>query len=161
MFVCMYLCVCACVFFYLPFLWRGLEEIAFSYPIKQCYFLSTTRVCRNLLVRSINVRGGGGGGVGRGVVYCVRGRACMCLCSRVCGFTYRQKDDLVHKLRYDAINKLHHIIHLSFRISLYLSIHIRTHTLIHIHTFVFVCLDALTLDEEKNFIYLRLSHIKR
>ena len=31
-------------------------------------------------------------------------QACMHAC--VCGFTYRQKDDLVHKLRYGAVNKL-------------------------------------------------------
>ena len=110
---------------------------------------------RELIVGSY-VRGG------RVVNDCAR--ACMHAC--VCGFTYRQKDDLFHKLRYDGINKVYHIIYLSFRISLFLTIHIRTythttHTYIYVCVCVCLCLDALTLDEEKNFIYLRLLHIKR
>ena len=94
---------------------------------------------------------------------CAGVHACVCVRSRVGVFTYRQKDYLVHKLRYDAISKLHHIIFMSFHIFLYLPIYIRTHTHTHIHTCmcVCVCLDALTLDEEKNFIYLRLSHMNR
>ena len=91
-------------------------------------------------------------------------RACMRVSAFVCVRVHIiDKDDLVHKLRYDAINKLYHIIYLSFRISLYLPTYIRTHTHTHIHTVmcVCVCLDALTLDEERNFIYLRHSHIQR
>ena len=80
-------------------------------------------------------------------------RACMHACVRV--------HELVHKLRCDGINEVYHIICLSFRISL--STYLYMHTYAHTHTYIYVCvcLDALTLDEEKNFIYLRLSHIKR
>ena len=71
--------------------------------------------------------------------------------------------ELVHKLRYDGINEVYNYICLSFRISLstYLYTHTYAHTHTYIHLCVCVCLDALTLDEEKNFIYLGLSHIKR
>ena len=99
-------------------------------------------------------RGGGGGGGGQGGWYindCAR--ACMHACVCV--------HELVHKLRYDGINEVYNHICLSFRISL--STYLCTHTYAHTHTYIYVCvcLDALTLDEEKNFIYLRLSHIKR
>ena len=94
---------------------------------------------------------------------CAGVHACACVHACVCAVTYRQKDDLVHKLHYDAANKLYHIIYLSFPFSLYLPIYIRTHTHTHIHIYVClcVCLDALTLDEEQNFIYLKLSHINK
>ena len=39
--------------------------------------------------------------------------------------------------------------------------HTHTHTNICVCVCVCVCLDALTIDEEKNSIYLRLSHLKR
>ena len=70
---------------------------------------------------------------------CAGVHACACVRACVCAFTYRQKDDLVHKLHYDAVNKLNHIIYLSFRFSLYLPIYIRTHARTHIHTCVCVC----------------------
>ena len=67
-------------------------------------------------------------------------RACMRVSAFVCVRVHIiDKDDLVHKLRYDAINKLYHIIYLSFRISLYLPTYIRTHTHTHIHTVMCVC----------------------
>ena len=79
----------------------------------------------------------------------VRGRACM----RVCAF-------MNWFINYVVMESMKYII-LSACLSvfIYLPIYIRTHT--HTYIYVCVCLDALTLDEEKNFIYLRLSHIKR
>ena len=66
----------------------------------------------------------------------VRGGRAVNDCARAC--IYRQKDDIFHKLRYDGINKVYHIIYLSFRISLFLTIHIRTYT--HTtHTYIYVC----------------------
>ena len=151
----MYVCACVCVLFTLPLEWSGRNKVVFTIPVKECYF-PPPRVCENLLVRSY-VRGawglGEGGGGGWYINDCAR--ACMHACVCV--------HELVHKLRCDGINEVYHVICLSFRISLstYLYTHTYAHT--HIHTFmcVCVCLDALTLDEEKNFIYLRLSHIKR
>ena len=37
-----------------------------------------------------------------------------CVRARVCGITCRQKDDLVHKLCYDAVNILYYIMYLTF-----------------------------------------------
>ena len=83
----------------------------------------------------------------------VRGRACM----RVCAF-------MNWFINYVMMESMKYII-ISACLSVFLSlpIYIRTHTHTHtyIHLCVCVCLDALTLDEENNFIYLRLSHIKR
>ena len=132
MYVCMYVCMCVCVrvLFTLPLEWSGRNKVLFTLPVKQCYF-PPPKVCGNLLLDLMCVGGR--------VVYkwlCAGVHACVCVSSRVCGFTYRQKDDLVHKLRYDGIKKVYHIIYLSFRISLFLPIYIRTP---HIHTFVCVC----------------------
>ena len=82
---------------------------------------------------------------GGGDEWCVCARASIgCVRARVCGITCRQKDDLVHKLCYDAVNKLYYIIYLTFRNSINLFINLC------------VCVDALTLDEEKSCIYPRL-----
>ena len=64
---------------------------------------------------------------------CMHARVCM----RVCAQSHIDKDDLVHKLHYDAVNKLYHIIYLSFRFSLYLPIYIYAH--IHAHTYIYMC----------------------
>ena len=80
----------------------------------------------------------------------VRGRECM----RVCAF-------MNWFINYVMMEPMKYIITSAcLSVFLYLPIYIRTHTHTHIHTFMCVCLDALTLDEEKNFIYLMLSHIK-
>ena len=83
----------------------------------------------------------------------VRGRECM----RVCAF-------LIWFINYVMMEPMKYIITSAcLSVFLYLPIYIRTHTHTHTHTYIYVCvcLDALTLDTEKNFIYLRLSHIKR
>ena len=83
----------------------------------------------------------------------VRGRACMRVCALMNWF-----------INYVMTESMKYIITSAcLSVFLYLPINIRTHTHTHtyIHLCVCVCLDALTLDEEKNFIYLRLSHIKR
>ena len=81
----------------------------------------------------------------------VRGRACM----RVCAF-------MNWFINYVMMESMKYIITSAcLSVFLYLPIYIRTHTHTHTYIYVCVCLDALTLDEEKNFINLRLSHIKR
>ena len=119
---------------------------------------------RELIVGSMCVGGG------RFIHDCAR--ACMhaCVCVRVCAGSHIDRK-MIWFIKYVMMESIKYI--LSFRISLYLPIYIRTHTHTHtyIHTFmcvcvcgcvwVCVCLDALTLDEENNFIYLRLLHIKR
>ena len=81
----------------------------------------------------------------------LRGRECKRVCACMNWF-----------INYVMMEPMKYIITSAcLSVFLYLPIYIRTHTHTHIHTFMCVCLDALTLDEEKNFIYLRLSHIKR
>ena len=63
----------------------------------------------------------------------VRGRACM----RVCAGSHIDRK-MIYFINYDGINKVYHIIYLSFRISLFLTIHIRTYT--HTtHAYIYVC----------------------
>ena len=64
MYVCMYVCACVCVLFTLPLEWSGRNNVLFTLPVKQCYFLPP-RVCGNVIARSY-VRGAWGGGGGEG-----------------------------------------------------------------------------------------------
>ena len=143
MYVCMYVCACACVLFTLPLEWSGRNKVLFTLPVKQCYF-PPPRECWNLSVRSY-VRGawGGGGGGGGGWYINDCARACMHACVCV--------HELVHKLRYDGINEVYNHICLSFHISIstYLYTHTYAHTHTHTYIYVCVCLGALTLDEER------------
>ena len=90
---------------------------------------------------------GGGGG------WYINDRARACMHECVCAF-------MNWFINYVMMESMKYIITSAcLSVFLYLPIYIRTHT--HTYIYVCVCLDALTLDEEKSFIYLRLSHIKR
>ena len=67
-----------------------------------------------------------------GVHACVR--ACACACMRVHILTERSG----YKLYHGAVNKLYHIIYLSFRISIYLSsyIYLNIYARTHTHTYI-------------------------
>ena len=101
--------------------------------------------------------GGGGGGGGGWYIVCEGVHACVCV--RACADSHIDRK-MIWFINYAMMQSINYII-LSTCLSVFLSIYLSIYALIHIHTFMFVCLDALTLDEEKNFIYLRLSHIKR
>ena len=90
-------------------------------------------------------------------------RACMyaCVCVHVCAGSHKDRK-MIWFINYVMMQSINYII-LSTCLSVVLSIYLCTHTYAHTHEHlcVCVCLDALTLYEEKNSIYLRLSHLKR
>ena len=102
---------------------------------------------------------------------CACMHACVYVCVCVCAGSHTDRN-MIWFINYVKVQSINYYISSTCLIaflSIYLfvceNVHLCTHTYIHTYIRVYVCVcvcvcvDALTLDEENNLIYLRLSHI--